>query len=766
MSVTSQSSVDPVRLLETWAGKASSAADRRLNEAEVYALLAAGGIVSAPHAVLPAGADRDRRQEWAGRARDLAEQHGGVVLKILGRDLLHKSDLGGVRVLDAGDSLSEPAILQAADDLLETVGRRTTQACEGVLATAFIPHRANTPGQELLLSIRRDPAFGPVVVVGVGGLLTEWYGSASAGASRIILPATDLDAATVRAVLESHPLLRIFCQPSRLYREPPVTAETLAGTIVALARLAVRLDAAAAWRLDELEINPAVVHRGEVVAIDGVGRIVRRGETAPARPLATIDRLLHPRSAAIVGVSARGANPGRIILDNLLSGSDIPRERLWVVHPTEREIAGVPCVPSFAALPQPVDLAVISIPAEAARDAIAELVDGGHCRAIILIPGGFSEVGAGDLAREIEEKLAEGHRRPGGGPVLVGGNSLGIVSRDHYNTFFIPRRKLPFNDAPAGGNLALVSQSGAYLVTYASNYDGLILPRASISFGNQMDLTAADFLEYFTDQAGIAVIACYLEGFRDDDGVRFLSAAQRARSRGKLVIVYKAGRTPAGAKAAASHTASLAGDYAVARACLESAGVLVTESLSEFEDLITLATLLAERRVRGRRVGIISNAGFECTSVTDAVAGLEPVPFDEATRAVLDEVMPPIAHRDNPVDATPMAGTEAYARSIEAVCASSVVDTVIVSAVPVTPALDDPDGGDRPVPMDGFAAACRDLLGRTDKPAIVVLDSGAMYDDLARAIARGGIPVFRKIDRAGRALSRYIAARLAAADRE
>ena len=152
---------------------------------------------------------------------------------------------------------------------------------------------------------------------------------------------------------------------------------------------------------------------------------------------------------------------------------------------------------------------------------------------------------AGDAAalRAIEDRLIEalkkGHDQEDGGTVLNGGNCLGIVSKREYNTFFLPLYKLPFTPA-RGGNLAIVSQSGAYLVTFASNYDGVIQPAASISFGNQMDLTAGDFLEHFTDRDGIDVIAVYVEGFRPGDGARFLDQARRARAAGKRVNLERA----------------------------------------------------------------------------------------------------------------------------------------------------------------------------------------------------------------------------------
>ncbi|MHB8080536.1 MAG: acetate--CoA ligase family protein [Candidatus Krumholzibacteriia bacterium] len=740
---------------------AAAGAQVRLNEAEVYALLDGLGVARSPAELLHAGADGDARAAWAAAAAHLAEPHGKVVLKVCGRDILHKSEVGGVAVTPVADGAA--GLLAAADRLMATVRPRVAAGrLEGVLACAWVPHQANLPGQELLLSLRQDPAFGPVVIVGVGGLLTEWYGRGTAGRSRLIFAATDLQAPAVAAALRAHPLLGLAVTPSRLYPTPPLEAEVVGEAVAALAVAATRLgaDGDGPWTLEEIEINPAVVAGGRLVALDGVGLLSRRRWTAARRPLAKIGPLLAPRSAVVMGVSARGDNPGRIILRNLLASACVERGRLAVIHPDEATIEGVPCFPGLAALPWKADLAVIALPAAAAAGAIRELVAGDQAESVILIPGGFAETGAHELAAEIERTLEAGHAAPGGGPVLVGGNCLGIVSRDRYNTFFLPPYKLPFRPG-LGDNLALVSQSGAYLVTFASNYDGIILPRASISFGNQMDLTVSDFLAHFADDPEIGVVACYVEGFRAGDGARFLTMARTCRARGQRVIVFKAGRTALGAQAAASHTASLAGDYAVAHACLTAAGVTVAESLDEFEDLIKTFTLLHARPAAGRRVGILSNAGFECATATDVLDGLRLAAFDVDTRAALDAALPSYAHRDNPIDATPIAGTDGWARAAGAVLACPEVDCAILSAVPVTPALDnlprDPQGRhaeDLDAP-GSQAGRMLELWRRDRKPWVAVVDAGPLYDPLASRLERGGVPVFRKIDRAVRALAAF-----------
>ena len=225
--------------------------------------------------------------------------------------------------------------------------------------------------------------------------------------------------------------------------------------------------------------------------------------------------------------------------------------------------------------------------------------------------------------------------------------------------------------------------------------------------------------------------------------------------------MYKAGRTALGARAAASHTASLAGDYDIASACLSAAGAVVAASLDEFEDLVKIFTLLHARPGQGRRVGILSNAGFECTAATDALGTLELAAFDASTRAALEACLPLYAHRDNPIDATPIADTEAWTRAAAAVVASPAVDCAILSAVPVTPALDNlpPDAsGKHGQGLEGPGSQGRRLIALwegTQKPLVAVIDSGRLYDPLADQLMAAGVPVFRKIDRATRALAAF-----------
>jgi acyl-CoA synthetase (NDP forming) len=738
-------------------GAVHAAGRTTLLEHEVYALLSAAGF-DVPRFFFWAGTPADRPPE-AAQAFVASLRGTGCVVKIASPDLYHKSDVGGVAMVPADES----AVVSAARKVWDDVGLRASGASRpGILLLERLTPLVGSPAAETLVSLKQDPAFGPVLVFGIGGVLTEWYGHVSRGLSTAILsPGHVRDG--LAAAAASVPALELLLAPSRLHPTAPLDLDALVAKLEALGRLATAFapDAGGALTLEELEVNPfLLLGDGRWVAADGKARISGRRVTRPSRPIRKIRNLLEPESAAVFGASTTAMNPGRIILRNLKASEGLRYGRLWAVHPKAPAVDGVPCVTSGRDLPETVDLAVIAIPAEGARDAVRDLCASGKAASIILIPGGFAETGQRALDEEIRGTVLESRKGGDGGPVLVGGNCLGIVSKHRYNTFFVPYYKLPFHDAP-GDRLAAISQSGAYLVSLTSNLDGIVFPKASISFGNQMDLTVSDFLKYFERDESVSILACYIEGFQPLDGLEFVRIARRLRQSGKRVIAFKGGKTPLGAKAAQSHTAALAGDYAVARTLLEQAGVVVTETLDMFEDYVKIFTMLDGRTVAGRRAAILSNAGFECASVLDELFGLTAAVLSGATKRRLSACLPAVAHADNPVDATPMAETPRFVEAAEALLDDPGVDALIVSPVPVTPALDNlaPDlVGTHTENIHAPGSLPQELLRvfrKTVKPFVVNVDSGRLYDDFVAVLQRGGIPVYRKIDRASRALSAF-----------
>jgi acyl-CoA synthetase (NDP forming) len=332
-----------------------------------------------------------------------------------------------------------------------------------------------------------------------------------------------------------------------------------------------------------------------------------------------------------------------------------------------------------------------------------------------------------------------------------------------YNTLFIPEYKLPM---PSGkvAPVALISQSGAFAVSRISKHP-FLNPKYLITCGNSMDLTPGDYLERLAEDEEIRLFALYVEGFKPLDGEKALRACRRICSSGRSVIVYRAGRTAAGAAASASHTASIAGDYPVTRELFRQAGAAVAGSLDEFDDALRTFWLLGDKRARGSRLGAVSNAGFECVAFADGLGELELASLSEGTRARLQGLLEEariagIVDVHNPLDLTPTADDAAYEASFRAILEDPGVDCAIVGDVPLTAMMNSlapgPGHGEDVAREDSFAGRFGRIMAGTDKPWVSVVDAGALYDPLARELECRGVPVFRSADRALRMLNLWI----------
>jgi acyl-CoA synthetase (NDP forming) len=728
-----------------------------LMEHEVYALLSSAGVRVPVHRLIasPGLVDEDL-------CRRLASDQ--AVVKIVSPEVLHKSDIGAVVFCEN----SPGAIRDAVSRVLEAAAAHRATV-RGALVTERVRF---TPGlgHEMLAGFRHDPAFGPVLVVGIGGVDTEYLLSAvRPEGARVVASATDLTERRAVDLLRGTVVHAALTGALRSARGRGIPEASLVELVLALAELARRhagFEPQDGLGLLELEVNPFVAcEDGRVLALDGLARLHRRTRMAPARPIDRLRHLLTPRSAVVFGASARETNVGRVILRNLIAGAGVSRERIWAIHPSAATIDGCRAFPSPAELPEPADMAVVAVPANrGAGRIVTELVDSRRARTVMLIAGGFGETEAGrEAEEEVRRTIEASHRSPDGGVLVNGGNCLGIVSvPGGYNTFFIPPYKLPFHDAP-GQNVASISQSGAYLVAQVSNLDRAVRPRYAISFGNQVDVTVSDYLEYLESDREVRVFAVYLEGFRPGDGLRFLEIARRIAAGGRSVLLYKAGRSPAGSAAAASHTAAAVGDYDVCRQLVRAAGVIDCLTLNMLEDYLMTFSFLADRRATGRRIAVLSNAGFECAAAADRLYGLELATITPETRRRLAELLPVgIVDVHNPVDATPTTPTDRYADMVEALLDDPGVDAVVVAGVPATPYLEDlARGGDHGEDIGRETSLPSRLIRifrSTSKPMVFSVDSGSLYEACVQMMKRAGLPSFRKVDRATRALAAFLGA--------
>lgn len=728
---------------------ARAAGRAQLLEDEALALVEALGFAVPRRARLADAA--------AARELDLAAFEGPrVVLKALSPEIAHKTELGAVAVVPR----EAEAVRRA---LAEMEARLADRALAGFLVVQHVPHDLE-PGGELLLGLRHSRELGPVVTLAPGGVAAETLARAFTpeAAPALFSPALD-DAASVRAALAGAEPLPALARGDLRGRPARASADDLARAVQLLLEAAV----AVPDPLLELELNPLAFTGGRPWALDALARLGGPCEVDPPRPLERALHMLHPRSVAVVGVSARDVNPARALLRNTLAAG-FPAEALRVVKPGAQEIDGVRCVPDLAAL-EPVDLLVLSIPAREAAAAVAEVIRLRRAEGIVLIPGGLGErEGTAGAAAELRALLHRARRDPQwSGPVVNGPNCLGLRSLPaRVDTLFIPReRTAPPADVLRGRHApaALISQSGAFAVARPSRMPWLEL-REVVTIGNQLDLTAADWLDVLGRDPELAVIACYVEGFRPGDGLRFARRVRELAAAGRTVVVYRAGRTPEGVAASASHTATLAGDPVASRALLARAGALVADTLDDFDDLLRLAVCLAGRRVDGLGLGVLSNAGFECVAAADNLAPLRLARLGEGTlgrlRALFEEQrLAGFVDVHHPLDTTPIADDATFCDAAGILLDDPAVHVGVVGCVPHTGALATlPADLARP---DGTAARLVRLAERTDKAFAAVVDAGPPYDAFAAALQEAGLPTFRSADRATRLLARYARYRVA-----
>jgi acyl-CoA synthetase (NDP forming) len=739
---------------------------RFLLEPEVYEVLKDAGIPTPRYFFLPAGGRPGRREL---RALGTPE----VVVKIVSPLIVHKSDVGGVAVVKAQPAAVAKACAAMARAVVarsRAPERKAVRASlRGFLVVEKVAFDDVGFGSEILLGLRNSADFGPVLTIGSGGLDVEYMNARlKEGRAVAVASAHLLDEAKAQALLEP---LTFYGKLAAAFRgrKPRVAPETLVDTLLRFRDLAAAFSPCAAespFVLEEAEVNPFVVRRGRLVPLDGLCRFSRAKAAPTSRPVEAVGRLLKPSSIGIIGVSEK-MNIGHIILNNIL-GAGFPAENVVVVKPGLGSIEGCRCVPSVAAMPAPVDLFVLTLAADQCYEVMKDLVDHGRARSVILIAGGMAEKeGGASIEGRIRDLLAEGRRAGRPVPVVNGGNCLGVVSRPgRYDTLFIPEYKLPRPKSP-GSATAVVSQSGAFMICRMSKMPSLE-PVYSVSLGNQIDLTASDYLRFLQDDPAIRTFCVYMEGFKPGDGLAFARAIGGITATGRQVLVYKAGRSPEGRSATSSHTASVAGDYSVFKAVCGQAGAIVADDLFEFESFMKGLALLEGRTVGGRRVGLISNAGFECVMMADNLgdgARLELAAFAPPTLERILAALRPLGidrllDVHNPLDVTPVADDAAFAESARAFIEDPGVDCAVISNVPLSKAqqtLPAGEGHDEDLTRPGgFAARTIDIFRSTRKPVVVNIDAGPLYDPLADHFEKAGVPVFRRADEALRFLRLYV----------
>lgn len=768
-----------------------------LYEYEVYALLSQSGAETPPQCTFIPRGSRPSDRTLSSLPGDK------TVLKIVSPTIIHKTEVGGVKIVEKEINAVRSGLRRMLYEVPEKYsawieshpdaapreyqglsGDALTAAInrdvKGILQVQFMKPDSNAFGNELIVGLRHTREFGAIISAGLGGTDTELYAKRFRKGQAIVAGSV--------AMNDGESFFRLFKQ-TIMYKKLAgltrgqrriVTDEQLVECFESFIRMGnyySDTNPDAPFVIEELEINPFAFCDYLMVPLDGMCRFGKPGKIPARRPVQKIDNLLHPKSIGIIGVSATRQNFGRIILQNILA-EGFKKENIIIFRDGDMDESGVRCIKDLETYRQEglakLDLFVVAVGAEKVPELVDDLIRLDLAESVMLIPGGMGETSESkDRARDVIQKIDDAHTKPGGGPVFLGANCMGVISKPGgYDTWFIPEEKLPKERKAKFHRAALISQSGAFMLHRSHQYPQ-IRPAYMISMGNQTDLTLGDMVHYFKTSEKVDVIAVYAEGFNDLDGLEFCKAVREAVLSGKEVIFYKAGRTLEGKAATSSHTASLAGDYMVCESCVRKAGATVARTFSEFQELLFLSETLNRKMVKGNRLAAVSGAGFEAVGMADSIQSddfhMELAKFSEITRekihAVLKEKkLSALVTVSNPLDINPASDDDAHARITRILIEDRGVDAVVVSLDPLSPAMKTLDQTD----IKGFdmhqATSIRkqlmDIARNSDTPVVAVVDGGKLYDPLRNDLIEADIPVFTVCDRAIAALSLYIQGRL------
>lgn len=433
----------------------------------------------------------------------------------------------------------------------------------------------------------------------------------------------------------------------------------------------------------------------------------------------SLDSLFRPRSVAVIGASRKRYQIGHEIVRNLVNGGF--QGPVYPVNPKAKVVYSMHCYRKVSAIPGAVDLAVITVPAKFVLDAARDCGRSG-VKGLVVITAGFSEIGGegSDRQNQLMRICSQYGMR------MIGPNCMGILNTDadvSLNASFAGATPIP-------GGAAFLSQSGALgeaILTDAKELGIGVSMFASV--GNRADVSPSDLLEYWDQDPNCEQILMYLEAFGEPE--RFMRVAREVAPR-KPILVVKSGRSARGAKAAISHTGSLAGSEAAVDSLFNQCGVLRVDTM---KDLFSLAgAVQTGKRPKGRRVGIVTNAGGPAILATDACVahGLELPDLTPATQKCLKKGLPPEASYANPVDLIASADAARFDLSLDAVIKDKNIDLVLAIFV-------------SPVMIDSAAVArvFAKHAAASEKPLIACLLGKSEGNRASEILRNAGVPNYR-----------------------
>jgi acetyl coenzyme A synthetase (ADP forming)-like protein len=580
----------------------------------------------------------------AADAAKMAESIGfPVVLKIVSPDILHKTEAGGVLV---GVKSAEEAS-RGYDTILANAKKYKADAkIEGVQVQQMLKG-----GTEVIVGSITDGSFGKLVAFGLGGVLVEVLKDVTFR----LAPASRDDALSMLEGIQAAEMLH------GVRGGDPVDREALADIIVKVSQLVTDSP-----EITELDLNPVFATKSDATAADV--RIVvdfqpraehfKRSDEDIVR---SMNRIMKPKTLAVIGASAEDGKIGNSVMKNLINGGY--KGQIYPIHPKAEEILGYKAYKSVKDVPGAIDVAVFAIPAKFVAQALTECGEKGIAGAV-LIPSGFAETGNHEGQKEIQDIGRKYNIR------LMGPNIYGF----YYTWENLCATFCTAYDVK--GHAALSSQSGGIgMAIIGFSRSAKMGVSAIVGLGNKSDIDEDDLLAFFEQDDNTHVIAQHCEDLKD--GRAFAEMARRV-SKKKPVIVLKAGRTAAGAKAASSHTGALAGNDKIYEDVLQQSGVIRARSLRQLLEFARGVPILPTPK--GENVVIITGAGGSGVLLSDAVVdnGLSLMSFPPDLDEAFKKFIPPFGASGNPVDITGGEPPKTYQNTVRLGLEDDRIDALIL----------------------------------------------------------------------------------------
>lgn len=683
-----------------------------LLENEIYDLLQAAGFLIPKFQII-----RDDSADSIEAQTNLFQAGQEVVIKGLAPELWHKSDVGLVQFL----SYDAKSVRTKIQNMKVGLPSQYKWAHALVLEKVSFKKNSALPS-EIFFALKQDEACGWILLWGIGGVHSELWAKQIPPLS---IPLEFFSEAEIFEKIQTHFITQVLL--GQIRGGPALTTlEELQSLVKKIYKLIPLLNKKS---IQLLEVNPLVVNGdGKLIPLDGVGSSEEKISAHSAPTELSLNKLFHPKSIGIIGVSKRANSPTNIIYENARSSN-----------------AEVFAVQDYKELQlNPVELLIVGINAKNTYELCENLLlQGGGAEYLYLVAGGILDGSDHEgYGKKILLSLKKYRQAGRWTPNLIGPNGLGLLSSPlKLNTMFIPEDKLriKFNEK---SSLALVSQSGAFLITRFSLFSELH-PKYAISIGSKMDLKVSDFIDLFEQDATLNTVGLYLEGF---DANEAILVAQKMKTSKKKFIIYKAGRSPQAAQAAQSHTGAMMTEYGLVQELFDLPNVSLCKSFSEWS--VKLKWLKKYPNfIKNKAWGLITNAGYEAVGSADFVRleqyKLTQAEFQNVQKNIEQHQLQSLVTAANPLDLTPMASEEAWLDCVESFFETSI-QTLLLGIVPLTPRLNTTDKDKIFI----FGQKISALSEKHGKPVGIIIDSGAHYDLYRETLKSSGLFIFSSIEEA------------------